>query len=414
MPEQETNFKAAAPGCLTGVKVLDLTQFEAGPSCTQALAWLGAEVIKVENPGKGDPGRRVGETSPHKDDPYFLMYNANKKSVTVNLKSARGLEIIKDLARKADIFIENFAPGVIERLGLGYDVVSELNPRIIYGQVKGFSEGSPYHKNLAFDMIAQATGGSMSVTGERHSIPCKSGVTIGDQGSGMLMAISLLGALYRRDRTGKGARVNVAMQDATMHFIRGALSVTLKTGKPAPRVGAKSMGGGNPPANIYPCAPGGPNDYVYIYTSRANPMHWPKLLEVIGRTDLMGDVRYETRAARIKNEAEVDAIIAAWTQKRTKYEAMDVLGVAGIPAGAVRDTQELLQDPVLAESGFIQNVNHPVHGQVGLPTWPGRFDGKPPVTTAAPLLGEHTGEVLASWLNLGAEEFASLQAQKVV
>ena len=182
-----TDTKAVAPGCLTGVKVLDLTQFEAGTSCTQVLAWLGADVVKVENPTGGDPGRRTGSTTPHRDDPYFLNYNSNKRSITVNLKSARGLEIVKDLARKADIFMENFAPGAIERLGLGYDVLSKLNPGIIYGQVKGFGEGSPYENNLAFDMIAQACGGTMSITGQPDGPPAKPGATLGDSGTGMLM-----------------------------------------------------------------------------------------------------------------------------------------------------------------------------------------------------------------------------------
>ena len=158
-------------GCLAGVRVLDLTQFEAGTSCTQVLAWLGADVAKVENPVGGDPGRRSGATRPHKDDPYFLMYNANKRSVTINVKSPRGLALVKDMARKADVFVENFAPGAIERLGLGYDVLSQLNPAIIYGQVKGFGEGSPYEKNLAFDMIAQACGGTMSITGDPNGPP---------------------------------------------------------------------------------------------------------------------------------------------------------------------------------------------------------------------------------------------------
>src|ERR1700750_2178746 len=148
------NTQAVAPNCLTGVRVLDLTQFEAGTSCTQVLAWLGADVVKVENPTGGDPGRRTGSTKPHKDDPYFLNYNSNKRSITVNLKSARGLQIVKDLARKADVFMENFAPGAIERLGLGYDVLSEINPGIIYGQGKGFCVGSPYEKNLAVDILA--------------------------------------------------------------------------------------------------------------------------------------------------------------------------------------------------------------------------------------------------------------------
>src|ERR1051325_8098611 len=170
--------------CLTGMKVLDLTQFEAGPSCTEALAWLGADVVKMENPGGGDPGRALGGKA-EKDDPYFLLFNANKKSITVNLKDAKGLALVKDLAAKADVMVENFAPGAIERLGLGVDVIRKINPSIIYCQVKGFGEGSPYEKNLAFDMIAQASGGTMSVTGYPGEPPAKPGCTIGDTGDGM-------------------------------------------------------------------------------------------------------------------------------------------------------------------------------------------------------------------------------------
>ena len=184
--------------CLKGVKILDLTQFEAGPSCTEALAWLGADVVKLENPGGGDPGRALGGHAA-KDDPYFLLFNANKKSITVNLKDPKGLALVKDLAAKADVMVENFAPGAIERLGLGADVIRKINPSIIYCQVKGFGEGSPYEKNLAFDMIAQACGGTMSITGERDGRPLKPGPSLGDTGTGMLLAISILGALYRRN-----------------------------------------------------------------------------------------------------------------------------------------------------------------------------------------------------------------------
>ena len=179
--------------CLTGVKVLDLTQFEAGPSCTEALAWMGADVVKVENPKLGDPGRTAGG-KPGQDANYFLQYNANKRSVTVNLKDPRGVELVKEMAKKADIFCENFAPGAIERLGLGPDVIRAINPSIIYCQTKGFGAGSPFEKSLAFDMIAQAAGGLMSITGEEDGPPCKPGATIGDTGTGMLMAISVLGA----------------------------------------------------------------------------------------------------------------------------------------------------------------------------------------------------------------------------
>ncbi len=227
---------SAGDDCLAGVRVLDLTQFEAGPSCTEAMAWLGAEVVKVENPSAGDPGRSINPERKRGDAHYFLQYNANKKSITVNLKSPRGLALVKDLARKADVFIENFAPGAIERLGLGADVVRAINPAIIYAQVKGFGEGSPFEKNLAFDMIAQACGGNMSITGERDGRPLKPGPTIGDTGTGMLMAISILAALYRRTRTGQGEHIQIAMQDAMLQYIRIAFASTTTTGSSgAPR-----------------------------------------------------------------------------------------------------------------------------------------------------------------------------------
>ncbi len=408
-----TNMKAVAPGYLTGVRVLDLTQFEAGTSCTQVMAWLGADVAKVENPGGGDPGRRTGSTIPHKDDPYFLNYNSNKRSITVNLKSPRGLQIVKDMACKADVFMENFAPGAIERLGLGYDVLSKLNPGIIYGQVKGFGEGSPYANNLAFDMIAQACGGTMSITGQSDGPPAKPGPTLGDTGTGMLMLISILSALYKRKETGKGVHLQVAMQDAMLHYIRNSFGITAKTGKAAPRTGAQSNSGGNPPCNIYPCAPGGPNDYVYVYTSRGNPQHWPRLLEAIGRKDLIGDARFDTRDERVKHEAEIDAVITEFTSKRDKYECMRIIGAA-VPAGAVRDTEELMNDPNFEERGIIQTIQHPTNGAFKMATWPVRFNQKVVPLKPAPLLGQHSDEVLKDWLGMNAEQVSALHTDKVL
>ena len=219
-----------AETCLAGLKIVDLTQFEAGPSCTEALAWMGAEVVKVENPRVGDPGRTAGGL-PGMDAYYFLQYNANKKSITVNLKSPKGLQIVKDLVAKADVFIENFAPGAIQRLGLGPDVVRAINPAIIYAQVKGFADGSEFANNLAFDMIAQACGGAMSTTGAADGPPMKPGPTIGDTGTGMLLAVSILGAYIRRLRTGMGEHLQVAMQESIMHYSRGAFAFHARTGK---------------------------------------------------------------------------------------------------------------------------------------------------------------------------------------
>jgi formyl-CoA transferase len=280
---------AVSPNCLAGIKVIDLTQFEAGTSCTEALAWMGAEVVKVENPKGGGAGR-VGMP-----DPYYFM------------------------AKQADVFTENFAPGAVERLGLGYDVLSALNPRIIYAQVKGFGVGSPYEKGLCFDPIAQACGGAMSITGEPGGKPIKPGPTIGDTGTGMLLAFSIVSALYQRLQTGKGRRLQAAMQDSVMHYSRGMFISQARLGKAAPR---RPAAGNNAPSGIYPCKPEGPNDYVYLLTSRANPDHWPRLLKLIGREDLIGDPRYDTAAARVEREAEVDEIIAQWTRQRTKEEAM--------------------------------------------------------------------------------------------
>jgi formyl-CoA transferase len=401
--------------CLEGVRVVDFTQFEAGPSCTEALAWLGAEVVKIENPKIGDPGRRLRPGQPDDDPWYFHQFNANKKSVTLNLKAPRGLEIVKELLKKADVTVENMAPGTIERLGLGYDVVRELNPGIIYCQVKGFGAGSPYEKNLAFDMIAQAAGGPTSVTGYGDRPPVKPGPSFGDTGTGMLMAISILAALRKRDRTGKGQRLQVAMQDAMIHYMRVPFSRTQLSGQAQLRGGSdRSQPGGLVPSALYPCKPGGPNDYVYIFTSRANPEHWTRLLKAIGRDDLVGDKRYDTNQARSGRAAEVDEIIAAWTRQHSKEEAMRIIGEAGVPAGAVFDTLELMNDPSLSARGIMQDVEHPTTGKYKMPAWPVRFDGAPPRVKPSPLLGQHNAEVLGGWLGISAAEVEALRAEGIV
>jgi crotonobetainyl-CoA:carnitine CoA-transferase CaiB-like acyl-CoA transferase len=404
----------ASVNFLSGVKIVDLTQFEAGPSCTEALAWLGADVVKIENPRMGDPGRRLRPGQPDDDPYYFHVFNANKRSMTVNLKAPAGLALVKDMLRQADVCIENFAPGAIERLGLGYDVVRDLNPSIIYAQVKGFGEGSPYEKNLAFDMIAQACGGTFSVTGEADGPPTRPGISLGDTGTGMTMAITILGALYRRRETGQGCRLQVAMQDAILHYMRINFATQGRTGKVAERGGSKVPGIVNAPMGLYPCAPGGSNDYVYIMTSRANPDHWDRLLRLVGREDLIGDARYARPEDRVAREAEVDEIIAAWTRRHTKHEAMRAIGDAGIPAGAVFDTMELQNDRTFEDRGIMQVMRHPVHRPFKMPGWPVRIDGKPPAVTPSPVLGEHTDAVLGEWLGLNAQAIAALKAEGAV
>jgi crotonobetainyl-CoA:carnitine CoA-transferase CaiB-like acyl-CoA transferase len=402
--------------CLKGVRVVDLTQFEAGPTCTEALAWLGAEVVKIENPKSGDPGRRIAAADPNRPDSfYFKILNANKKSATVDLKTERGIQLVKELVKKADIFCENMAPGTIERLGLGYDVLKAINPGIIYCQTKGFGEGSPYEKSLAFDMIAQASGGTMSVTGEPGAPPVKPGCTIGDTGTGMLMAISILGALYEKRETGKGRRLQLAMQDAVMHYIRTSFAVMNQQGnqKAAPRMGAQSTSGAPAPCGIYPCKPGGYNDYVYVFCSRANPEHWTRLLKVIGREELIDDPRFATNEERNKNEGFINEIIAEWTKEHTKEEAMKIIGAAGVPAGAVHDTLELQNDTSFQERGIMQTMHHP-DGDWVCEAWPVRFDGKPPELLPSPKLGQHTTEVFQSWLGMSPGDIEKLHAEKIV
>ena len=403
-----------APNCLSGVRVLDLSQFEAGPSCTEALAWLGADVVKVENPKGGEAGRSLGTgPKPGTDAYYFMIYNANKKSVTVNLKSGRGLGLVKEMAGRADVFVENFAPGAVERLGLGWEVLHALNPRLVYAQVKGFGQGSPYEENLAFDMIAQACGGTMAITGERDGRPCKPGPTLGDTGTGMLLAIGILGALFQRHATGQGRRVQIAMQDAQLQYTRGAFVQHARTGEPAMRNGARPMAGGMAPSGIYPCKPEGPNDYVYIFTSHANPEHWRRLLTVIGQQDRIDDPRFATREARVENEAEIDRMIADWTRRHDKHEAMRLIGAAGVPAGAVLDTGDLLAEPSFVERGIIQTMRHP-NGELQMPAFPVRFDGAPAPVKPSPMLGEHTTEVFADWLGMSPGDIEALRGEGVV
>ncbi len=400
--------------CLQGLKILDFTQFEAGPSCTEALAWLGADVVKVENPGVGDPGRTTGRHRPEVDANYFLQYNAGKRSVAVNLKDPKGLDLVKRLIATADVMIENFAPGAIERLGLGYDVAKAINPGIIFCQIKGFGKGTPHENGLAFDMIAQAAGGLMSLTGEEGRKPLKPGTTIGDTGTGMIMAISILGAYVRKLRTGQGERLEVAMQDAILHYIRNAFCYMERTEmRPAPRAGDKTVGGGWPPIGVYPTKGGGPNDYVYIFASPANPEHWNRLLKLMGREDLIGDKRYDTPAARTEHRDEVDTMVSSWTRTLDKHEAWRLVSGASVPAGAVLDTREIADDKGFEARGIRQTMRHP-EGDYTMSGWPVRFGGATPDVRVAPKLGEHTEDVLGDWLEMDAGGIAALKTGKVI
>jgi crotonobetainyl-CoA:carnitine CoA-transferase CaiB-like acyl-CoA transferase len=401
--------------CLEGVRIVDLSQYEAGPSCTEALAWLGAEVVKIERPGTGEPARYgYARVADDKDSWYFCQFNANKKSVTLDLKSDEGLALLKRLVGEADIFIENLAPGTIERLGLGYDVLREVNPKLVYAQVKGFGEGSHYENVLSYDPIAQAVGGILSVTGPRGGEPCKPGPGIGDTGTGMTLTISILAALYRAARTGKGQRVQVAMQDACMSYIRLAWAYTLHTGDACGRHGAKGVNGSTVPQGVYPCAPGGPNDYVILYCHPGVPEQFQRLLDIIGRPDLKGHPDYISQKARAGREDEVNEMIAAWTRTRTKDEAMEIIGAAKIPVGTVRDTRDLYDDPDFENRGLMQAIDHPTLGTFKMVGWPVRHDGAFADIKPAPLVGENVEDVFAGWLGMSADDIAKLRADGVI
>jgi formyl-CoA transferase len=399
---------------LAGVRVVDLTQFEAGTSCTETLAWLGAEVIKVEEPKRGDQGRAASSELPGTDSFYFLLLNANKRSVTCNLKHPRGKELLCQLIQTADVFIENFGPGVIERLGFSYDEVRRVNPKIIYAQIKGFGPGSPYESYLAFDMIAQSVGGALSTTGEPDGRPLKPGPTIGDTGTGLHAAIGILAALYQRQFTGEGQRIEVAMQEAVINFCRIAYASQLMSNGPAPRVGNRGVLGTNAPSEAYQCKGGGPNDYCYVYTTRAGNHHWERLLKVIGREDLLDDPRFATNLDRYANNQAVDDVLKPWIAQRDKREVMETLGQAGIPAGAVFDTNELINDPFLRKRGAFGTVDHPVRGPVTIPGWPVKMSASKVPLASAPLLGQDNSQVYGELLGCTPEQIQTMRAEEVI
>jgi len=305
------------------------------------------------------------------------------------------------------------APGTIERLGLDYESVKKINPGILYCRIKGFASGSPHERGLAFDMIAQAAGGPISVTGWPDQPPVKPGLSFGDTGTGMLMAATILGALHERNRTGEGRLLEIAMQDAMIHYMRTCFATMARTGKPASRRGSKPSAGNNAPAGLYPAKGGGPNDYLYITTSRANPEHWTRLMKLIGREDLIEDPRFVNGDVRVKNADELDRIIGEWTSKHEKRSAMEQLIAIGVPAGAVFDTLELQNEPTFEQRGFMQNVQHH-NGSDKMATWPVRVNGKSARLKGAPALGGNTAEVLESWLGIDAQQLAGLKSEGVL
>jgi formyl-CoA transferase len=394
---------------LAGVKVLDLTQFEAGPSCTEMLAWLGADVIKVESPKMGEQGRWLLTEKQGVDSHYFLLLNANKRSITLNLKSEEGRDIFLELVKKVDILSENYSLGTLEGLGLGYETLREINPRLIYLTIKGFGTTGPYSSYKSFDMIAQASGGAMALTGFPGTPPLKPGPTIGDTGTGMHAAIGVLAAYIQRQRTGRGQKVELAMQEAVLNFCRVPMMATYVTKKPVPRAGNRLPG---ILGDIFPCAPGGDDDYVFVLCT--TPEMWQGLCGAIGRPELADDERFNNARARAHNLEPLTAIISEWTRKYTKHEVMKNFGEAGVPCGKVLDSVELLNDPHLRERGMVVTVNHPVRGEFTMPGCPVRLEDSPVEITAAPLLGQHNGEVYGELLGMTAADLQRLQSAGVV
>jgi formyl-CoA transferase len=394
---------------LAGIKILDLTQFEAGTSCTEMLAWLGADVIKVEAPKLGEQGRWLLTEKPGTDSFYFMLLNANKRAITLNLKSDKGRKMFLDLIKKVDILAENYSLGTLEGLRLGYDKLKEINPRLIYLTIKGFGTFGPNSKYKSFDMIAQASGGAMSLTGFPGSPPLKPGPTIGDTGTGIHAACGVLAAYIQREKTGKGQKVEVAMQEAVLNFVRVPMMGTYVTKKPTPRTGNR-LGGG--PGDIFKCAPGGDNDYCYVLCT--TPEMWESLCIAMGQAALAHDDRFKDAKSRGHNIEALTEIITAWTSQRTKHEVFKILGEAGVPCGPVLDSVELLNDPHMKERGMIVTVKHPVRGDFTMPGCPVRLEDSPVEVKSAPLHGQHNAEVYQEYLGLGATELESLKSEGIV
>ncbi len=397
------------PKALEGIRVLDLTQYEAGPSCTQMLAWLGAEVIKIEPPG-GEAGRVALSDKRGEDAWFFLLLNSCKKGVTLNLKSPRGRTMFEELVKGADVVVENLGPGAMDRLGLGYEALRRLNPRIIAASVKGFGSGGPYAEYKSFEWIAQAMAGAMSMTGSPDGPPTKAIGGLADTGAGLHAAIGILAAIVQRQTTGVGQQVEVAQQDSVVNLLRIHLRETYVNGRPAPRQGNRSAAAA--PSNIYRCRPFGPNDYVFVHCATVEM--WKSLTRILGRPELGDDPRYADRRDRVRFIDEIDDIIEAWTEKRTKQEVMGTLAGAGIPCGAVLDSAEVLADPHLRQRGFITNLQHPTRGTYPMPGNPVRLSASPTDVMRAPLLGEHNGEVYGTLLGLGDAELDALRRDGVI
>ena len=401
---------------LEGVRVLDMTHVQSGPSATQLLAWMGADVIKIEMPRRGDITRSQLRDRSNVDSLYFAMLNSNKRSVTLNIKSPQGQEALVRLIARCDVLVENFGPGVLERQGFSFERIREINPRLIYASIKGFAEGASQDAK-AYETIAQAMGGAMSTTGWQSGPPTASSAQIGDTGTGVHCVAGILAALYQRTVTGMGQRVDVAMQDCVVNLLRvklrdqqrlaaGPLSEYpgAPQGEEVPRAGNAS-GGGQPGAALR-CAPGGENDFCYVIIQ---PQGWAPLMRLIGRKDLIEDSRFASHEARAERLEACFEVIEAWTRKRTKFEVMKALSAIDVPCGPILSTKDILEDRSLYERGFLVDVPHPERGNYVTIASPIHLSDSTVEVERAPLLGEHTEDVLA-WIGFEPDDIASMRA----
>jgi formyl-CoA transferase len=394
---------------LAGIRIIDMTHNQAGPACAQILAFLGADVIKLEEPKAGDVARTVHADKTGSDSLFFLLFNANKRSLTLNLKTDEGKRLFKEVVGQSDVLLENFGPGAMDRLGLGWEVLKELNPRLIYATIKGFGSYGPHAHFKSYEPVAQAMGGAMSVTGFPENPPTLVLPAIGDSGTGMHMAIGILAALQQRHATGKGQHVEVSMQDSVVNILRVSLRDHQRQGAPMPRTGNQL--GHTVPGTTYACAPGGPDDYVIVL---AQPQMWRALTTAIGRLELADDPRFKTPDARWENRAALDAIVEEWTRRHSKYDVMRILGDAGVPCGACQDTGEVLADPHLKAREMIVDVDYPTRGTYQTVGCPVKLSDSPAEITRPPLLGEHTAELLRALCGLDPDEVKRLKAEGVV
>ncbi|MGD9616193.1 MAG: CaiB/BaiF CoA transferase family protein [Alphaproteobacteria bacterium] len=390
---------------LAGVVVLDFGQVYQGPYATMLMAKGGADVIKIEPP-QGEPLRR--RAPPGKSTTFpIAMLNGNKRAITLNLKHERGRELLFRMVKKADILLENFAPGVMDRLGVGYDALSRINPRLVYASGTGFGLSGPDRDTLAMDLTIQAMGGLISVTGFPDGPPLKSGPAVVDFISGIHLYAATITALFERERTGRGRKVEVAMQEAAYATLTSQLEAYWQTGNVPPRTGNASHG--RVPINVYPTSDG------YVAMNLAVEEHWHSLLKAMGRDDLRDDPRFSSPAARVRNREKTDALIASWTQTLGKFEVFAIARRHRIPLAPVRDVGEVMHDPHMHERGFLEDIEHDEIGPLTVPNSPLRFHDADPVhAIPSPKLGQHNDEIYGGWVGLSAAEIAGLRESGVI